>query len=441
MRKYMRIICLAATLTIVLWAGALAQTFGESDSLGSVITRTWYDQPINPDQYLVRPGERLEVVFVNTKLPNLLLTVNAESRIVDRNLGVLDLRGLTLTQVRQRLREPLSRLYNAQEIVISLTAAYPVSIQVTGAVNRPGCYVGYTSHRVSDIIDSAGGITVDGSLRHIVFSGGPSGIPVDLDRAQYLGDRSADPCLYAGDHIYVPSRTAAPVAVLGSVNTPREIELLGDETLDTLVALAGGRKGATDKPLSAVVLNDPARDIGAPGAARPGDRIVIGGVSDDRVVVTGSVKLPGQVAIAATATLHDALQAAGGVVTGANIDRIAVFRRTLPEGQLLAGLTRFPLYLFGTQPESVILRPGDSVVVPSKVGFVMVSGAVNRPGTYSYLESSPVSHYLQLAGGAEPDAKVNVFDRVTGMTLPGSTGTVVLDGDNIVIEPAEERAR
>jgi protein involved in polysaccharide export with SLBB domain len=441
MRPIVHILCLAAVLAAAAGSAPLAQAQGISDSLGGPIARTWYDQPVDPDRYLIRPGERLEVVFVNTKLPTLTLTVNSEGRIVDRNLGVLDLRKLTLSQTRQLLLEPLSRLYNAQEIVISLTAVYPVSIQVVGAVNRPGCYVGYTSHRVSDIIDSAGGVTSGGSRRRIAFSGGPKSIPVDLDRASYLGDLSADPCLYAGDIIYVPSRTSAPVDVLGNVNTPRQVELCANENIDTLVALAGGRKGPIDTPVLATVLNDPARDLTKPGSIRPGDRIVIGSAVDKCVVVTGSVKSPGMLSISAPTTLQDVLQLAGGMEANANAARIAVFRQTLPEGQLLAGLIRFPLYVAGLQPLSVQVKPGDSVVVPSRVGFVLVTGAVKRPGTYPFAQDSPVSHYLQLAGGTEPGAQVKVFDRVTGMTLDASAGSVVGDGDQIVIEAGEEKSR
>jgi protein involved in polysaccharide export with SLBB domain len=225
------------------------------------------------------------------------------------------------------------------------------------------------------------------------------------------------------------------------VNTPRQIDLQGNETVETLIALAGGRKGPTDIPLSAVLLNNPTRDITVPGSIRPGDRIVVGGAANDRVVVTGSVKSPGTLTAGAATSLQDALQAAGGIEPSANAARIAVFRRTLPEGQLLAGLVRFPLYLTGVQPQSVQLRPGDSVVVPSKVGFVLVSGAVRRPGTYPLSENNPVRYYIQLAGGAEPDAKASVFDRVTGITNPATEETIVLDGDNVVVIPGEEKAR
>jgi hypothetical protein len=34
-----------------------------------------------------------------------------------------------------------------------------------------------------------------------------------------------------------------------------------------------------------------------------------------------------------------------------------------------------------------------------------------------------------------------VFDRVTGITNPATEETIVLDGDNVVVIPGEEKAR
>jgi hypothetical protein len=59
-----------------------------------------FDHPIDPDRYLIHPGEELNVVFINTKLSNLHFKVNAEGRIVDRSLGVVELAGLTLAHAR-----------------------------------------------------------------------------------------------------------------------------------------------------------------------------------------------------------------------------------------------------------------------------------------------------------------------------------------------------
>ena len=44
--------------------------------------------------------------------------MNAEGKVIDQNLGEIDLSGKTLTEAREILRGPLSELYNSEKIVI-----------------------------------------------------------------------------------------------------------------------------------------------------------------------------------------------------------------------------------------------------------------------------------------------------------------------------------
>ena len=137
-----------------------------------------YDRPVNPNLYLVRQGEILTVTFVKTSLPELRLTINAEGKLVHPTLGTYDLHGMTLTQVREALRAPLARHYNAEMIDISIGGPTLVTITVLGAVTNPGTYRGWTSQRVSEVIALAGGLTSEGSSRRISFTGGPAAVPV-----------------------------------------------------------------------------------------------------------------------------------------------------------------------------------------------------------------------------------------------------------------------
>ena len=165
-----------------------------------------YDRPVNPNLYLIRPGEQLTVTFLRTSLPNLKLSVNAEGMLVHSTFGIFDLRGMTLAQVRQRLQEPLARQYNAKEIDISIGPPSLVTITVLGAVPRPGTYLGWTSQRVSDMIASAGGLTADASSRRITFSGGPVPVSVDLEPRHFSRTGYAESTAICG----IPSRNPVP---------------------------------------------------------------------------------------------------------------------------------------------------------------------------------------------------------------------------------------
>ena len=69
---------------------------------------------------------------------------------------------------------------------------------------------------------------------------------MDLDRAKYLGDKNADPFIYAGKTIIVPNKSRDMVQVVGEVNSPREIELVATDNLSVLLAMAGGTRGHAD---------------------------------------------------------------------------------------------------------------------------------------------------------------------------------------------------
>jgi len=403
-----------------------------------------YDRPVNPNLYLIRPGEVLTVTFLKTSLSNLRLAVNAEGKLVHSTLGMYDLRGMTLTQVRQRLQEPLARQYNAREIDISIGAPTMVTITVLGAVALPGSYQGWTSQRVSDMITVAGGLTSDGSSRRILFSGGPVSIPVDLDRATYLGQDSLNPRLYAGYRIEVPYRSEARVQVIGEVQRPREIELLPGDSVASLLKMAGGVSRSVAEPVIEL--------LGQQGKRLNGSDVVSGGeiigVRDARIgasqpiLIMGEVMTPGQYPAQVELTLAQAIQKAGGTTAGANLSRVTVFRQA--ETEAWSKVEQFRYAIDGLTHNgdmmSFALRAGDSVVVPRVLGFVKVSGLVVRATVVPYATGKTAGYYINAAGGVLPKAdrtEVNLTNRITNLSSRVDVSTQVQDGDEITVVPLE----
>lgn len=424
----------------LLLPGVSAQTGGE----GFIRPAPSLDRPIDPDRYLVRPGERLRVTFIDSKLSPVDFLVDAEGRVVDAKIGVHAVGGMTLSHVRTTLLDPLRRLYQAENITISVISVYPVTIRVTGAVSRPGRYMGYTSQTVSELIDSAGGVVPGGSTRYIQFSGGPEIIRVDLEKAGFLGDVDSDPCLYAGQSIDVPTRTGSSVQVVGEVVQPRDIEWVEGDDLQTLVALAGGPTMSADVS-GAAILNDPSRDPHVPGQIRPGDVIEIPSGGPDSpgsaITLVGSIVKPGRYAYREDFSITDLIQSAGGFTERANPGRVTVFRR-IPTG-LVSGRvsSRYPIAAGGNSSGNEIeLWPGDSVFVPTQVGFVRVEGLVARPGLYPHHSGWTVSQYVKLAGGYTDLARqdtVEITNRIANTTQMGATSQEVFDGDRIKVLPKE----
>ena len=400
-----------------------------------------FDEPINPERYLIRPGERFEIVFVNTSLPNLALTVTSEGQVVHSGFGAVNLAGMTLKQAREMLTSVLKPLFHAEQIVISVASIYPVPIQVSGMVNRPGTYYGYTSQHVSEIIDSANGIAPGGSSRRITFQGGPQEIPVDLDMARYGdGQPRTNSFLYAGRRVVVPEIPEPTVVMDGQVAQPRAIELLPGEDLADLIMLAGGSRvdAAVDK---AYAINDPGRDIHQSGAIRPGDQIVVPSSKPDgardEIVITGSVTQPGRrLPMREGLTVAGSIEAAGGYLPTANRNRIAVFRLAADEGPNAKSALRYPLLVSADKVAVVVLQAADSVHVPATLGHVEVAGEVVRPGLYPFVEKATVADYVTMAGGyatRKTEIILELFDRVSGISRLVSPHAQVLDGDRLTV--------
>ncbi|MCX6834488.1 MAG: SLBB domain-containing protein [candidate division Zixibacteria bacterium] len=401
-----------------------------------------FDEPINPERYLIRPGEQFEVVFVNTSLPNLILTVTSEGQVVNSDIGVVDLSGMTLKQAREVLTVALKSLFKADQIVISVSSIYPVPIQVSGMVNRPGTYYGYTSQHVNEIIDSAGGIALGGSSRRIAFQGGPKEIPVDLDVSLYGVNRPrTNSFLYAGRRVVVPEIPEAPVTVGGQVAQPRAIELLPGENLDDLVMLAGGVR-VDAAPDQAYAVNDPGRNIHEPGGIRPGDQILVPSSKPaserDEIVIAGAVNQSGRrMAMSAGMTVAASIEAAGGYLPTANFNRVTVFRLATEEEPSARTNRRYPLWVASDKITGVTLQVGDSVHVPLMLGYVEVTGEVVRPGLYPLVESSTAEDYVTMAGGYVTEKSaiaLELFDRVSGITRTVSARAQMLDGDRLTVK-------
>ena len=399
----------------------------------------YYDEPINPKLYLIRPGERLPVVLIGTSLGAISLSVGPEGMIIDQNLGSFDMNGKTLSQARQILLEPLKKLYNCETIYISVGNPYRAGVTVSGAVAHPGTYIGFTSQRVSEIIKQAGGVTSTGSRRGIVFSGGPKPLKVDLDLAEFASNNSANYPIYAGSSIFVPPISEKRVQIVGE--NPRALELLESDSLATISALAGGGT-MLDRPL--MVLDGVWRAATETDIEDQAVFQIQPIHPDGRIALFGGVKKPGRFAYTNGLTLSELIGQAGGYSDDADQKRIAIFRR-LPEDEWQhTSEIRIPIMASASAGISngQLIR-GDSVFVPVAVGFVQVVGQVRMPGYYPYVSGSSVGAYIRMAGGFSKKAdteSISLTNRITSMAASVAQDAIPGDGDQVRVElKLEER--
>ncbi len=404
-----------------------------------------YSLPIDPDLYLIRPGDELRITFVKSDLDPLSIKVDPEGLIVDSKIGAFDLSSKTLTQAREMLIESLASQYNVGNLVIGITSSRLVSISVQGAVARPGTYNVYSSQRVSEVIAVAGGILPEGTTRSIILSGGVRDVRVDLDRARFLSELQSDPAVYAGHVIYVPNKSRRTVQVVGEVLTQREIELTEGDDVAGLLKLAGGARRWADT--ASIEILDEA-GVPTSGPFKGGEVIVVPPRKEDGesapLEVFGAVKNPGLYPFRAGISLGELVNSAGGYLPDANDGSVTVFRKPRLGHDGRRTELRFPVSMSGRtggDRAAVELKPEDSVYVPIKVGYVTVNGEVLNPGFYPYIEGSTAQFYINTAGGflrtadKEQIAVYNPISRITTMIAPG---VVVSDGSVMTAQLREE---
>jgi polysaccharide biosynthesis/export protein len=199
----------------------------------------------------VGPEDLLEInVF---EIPDLNRTVRVSERgtVSLPLLGEMSVKGLTATELEQKLRVELGRKYVKNPQVSVFIREYGSKrVSVIGAVGKPGVYEMLGPRTLLQILSQAGGLNEDVGAELYVIRGTPDGASrkVEIPVADLMSNR--DPSLNVpiqpGDVISVPVDRPIYVYVDGAVHTPGRIEQLASRPITLMQAIAKAG-GATDR--------------------------------------------------------------------------------------------------------------------------------------------------------------------------------------------------
>jgi protein involved in polysaccharide export with SLBB domain len=222
------------------------------------------------------------------------------------------------------------------------------------------------------------------------------------------------------------------VRVEGEVNVPGVYQMTASDTLQSLLAKAGGPT-ANAYLFGTGFYRDEVRKEQQTNLQRAADRLESQVRSEQSTQLANVRALASADAAAAAAQLEAERRLAE--------ERIARFRKLQPTGRIAFGLE--PSERSFARLPQVTLQNGDRLVIPAKPAFVHVFGAVNVEASPLWRQNSRVTDYLKLAG-TTTDADIdNVFVlRVDGTVVSaGSQGWFfgkvsaleVMPGDTIVV--------
>jgi protein involved in polysaccharide export with SLBB domain len=241
--------------------------------------------PIDPRTYTIGPGDLLEinvwsaVPFVNTAL------VTPEGTIIIPTVGVVEVAGKTLADVKTLVSSAVRKIYIKGDITTSLLSPRIFSVTISGVVNNPGNYFAAAVQRADQVIyqanlqspitasklslleeqkknlaerdevlkyyrsDEQDQQPLNFSLRNIklIRQSGDT-LAVDLVRYYATGNTRFDPLLLDGDRIIVPNLNLEgnSLTITGAVRLQGTYEYFPGDSLSSIFEIAQGPTGHAD---------------------------------------------------------------------------------------------------------------------------------------------------------------------------------------------------
>lgn len=425
------------------------QLFG-SDFFNTIQTSFMpINEPNLNDNYILDYGDELEVQFTGPK--DLLDTykLNRDGSINIEQVGKINLIGLTLKEASELIKAKASSKFVGIESYTSLTAVKDVNVLISGNAYNPGVYTLSGNSNILHALSVAGGINDFGSYREVnLIRNGKIIETLDIYDLLISGKYKLKKRLRTGDVIFVESAKNI-VAIDGAVKRPAKYELKSTESLDVVIDFALGLNNFVDldniyldRILDGELKSLPIINISQFENINviDGDKIYIREHTYRYTSIKGAVLKPGEYLMSDQDTVQDLVRKAGGYTQNAypfgavyendeakyinematdqlykefldniimmsqqnvsgivNLDSIielaAEVKYSKPNGRIVVDLS-------DESPENqLILRDGDSLIIPEKTNHVYIYGEVSSEGATSFSPNEGVMHYINKSGG------------------------------------------
>ena len=261
------------------------------------------DVPV-PADYVLGPGDQLQIQLFGKKSSSHTLIVNRNGAVAFPDLGPIQVAGLSFAEAKALLMTQVSEQIIGVQASVTMGELRSIRVIIAGDAYRPGSYTVSALSTVTHALTMAGGLKEIGSLRDIqVKRNGKLVGRFDVYDLLMRGDASGDVRLQSGDVVFVPS-VKATVAVDGDVRRPAIYELAGGEDMADVLAMAGGALPGAYPAASVVerynqshqrsIVNvDLTSKAGLNMHAKDGDRLMVRATTNE---LDGAITLVGQVA-------------------------------------------------------------------------------------------------------------------------------------------------
>jgi len=389
-----------------------------------------------PHDYVLGPGDNVIIDIFGGSQKTMSFTISPEGSITVPGYGPIQLSGLAVSAAQNRLRSTLGQRYSSAELRLTVGQTRTILVNVMGEVRTPGTYHLSSFASVFHALYRAGGISELGTLRAIrVIRGGKLVATVDV-YDYILNGRLTGNILLKEDDVIQVQPYQALVGIAGNVKRPMFYEMRKGETLQTLIAFAGGFTNEAYKKSIRVVRKEGERFSihnvdefdQATFKMADGDAVTVDGMLnryENMVEVKGAVFRPGQYRLGQqVTTVRTLIEQAEGLTEDAFTARAVLHRlkadRTLTVIPIdVSGLMAGTVADVPLQNEDVLFIPTQTDLLQRRV--LTIRGEVMNPGVYQYAENTTLEDLIVQAGGLTDAASVVKVDVSRRLIDPTAT--------------------
>ncbi|MFQ6618272.1 MAG: FG-GAP-like repeat-containing protein, partial [Fidelibacterota bacterium] len=178
----------------------------------------------------------------------------------------IEVESKTSSEINRDITEKLSVFLREPRVEVFIEEYNSKRAQLIGEVGKPGVKGGPGTYpltgrvTVVEFLNSNGGPGDKANLKRVQIMKETGKIfYVDLERALYQGDETQDPYVDDGDVIFIPSMEVSEryVYVLGEVNKPGKVDLIGEMRFMEAIAKAGNLTKYAVKDKIVIARGDP----------------------------------------------------------------------------------------------------------------------------------------------------------------------------------------
>lgn len=423
------------------------------------------EKEINPEEYIVGPGDKFEIsILLGPETGTFAeATISPAGMLMIPEAGAVNLKELSLKEAKEAILKQINKYFVGDEIFVVMSEMRKLKVSVSGFVRKPISVKATAADRVSEVIERAGGVKNEASLRKITLKRSRFGkdtlLHIDLVRYYLLGDKDTNPYVLGGDMIIIPpAGEKNSIEISGDVKNPGKFEYTHGDMLSTLVGFGQGflpsalldsveiaRFDITGLVTDRFFLDLSGwkdvedflniREAENNIKLQSGDRVYVRTIPDwnelNYVIIEGEVKYPGKYAINENEEkVADIIKRAGGITDDAspkdlrfirqkeqkkrdfelerlleipyNEQSLSEQRYTSARRKEIKGAMSIDLLNALNDENSIdniYMMHQDSIIIPQKIDYINIQGRVQNPGNVTFQEGKTYIDYIELAGG------------------------------------------